>query len=330
MLNSGIPLHRVLEFYSDSDDTDLARVVGDLAYKVQTGHTFSRAMRNYPTVFSPVFIGLAETGEQSGRINEAFDRLAELLEKQTAMQKKLVAATTYPAILLTVSLAAIAGFVYFVLPMMLPLFQSLEVELPLPTKILLMSRYFVPIGFTVLVGFLVGSWLGKPWIRRYFLQNPHVKMALHSVPLRLPVIGNLTRKIVTVRILRSMATMLDAGLAMVPTLRRCGIVAGNAVIEYRLGQATVEIMDGSTVAEAMQKYDVFPEGAIQMLNVGEESADLIAMISHVAEFYDSEVELAITDMANLLEPLIMVVMGFIVGFIVLSAILPTVQLLQTL
>lgn len=330
MLSSGIPLHHVLEFYADSDEGDLAEVINDIAFKVSTGHTFSRAMRNYPDIFSQVYIGLAETGEQSGQILTTFNRLADLLEKNTSMRKKVIATVTYPTILLIVSMVAIAGFVYFVLPMMVPLFESLAVDLPLPTRILLMSRYVLPATLAILALLALLGWLGKPWLKRFFKNNPEVRKKLHSIPLGIPVVGNLTEKIITARILYAMATMLDAGLSMVPTIRRAGTVAGNAVIEERMIEASREIMDGHSVHEAMGMHNVFPIGAIQMLSVGEESADLTKMVRHVASFYDSEVELALNDIAAIIEPIIMIVMGVVVGFIVLSAILPTVKLLDQL
>lgn len=330
MLSSGIPLHNALEFHADADEGDLSRVMEDVAYKVATGHTFSRAMRHYPRIFNSVYIGLAETGEQSGQITTTFERLADMLEKQADMRKKVISTVTYPIVLFVVSTIAVAGFVYFVLPLMVPLFENLGVELPLPTRILLMARTLMPLAFLLAFVGIIGQWLGKPWLRRYFQENKAVQMRLHNIPLNLPVVGTIYSKLVTARVLYSMATMLDAGLTMVQVIRRSATVAGNAVVEARLERANKEIIDGSTIFEAMSIHRVFPPSALQMLSVGEESADLTGMIRHVADFYDSEVEIALADFAAIIEPLIMIIMGIIVGFIVLSAVLPTVQLLQQL
>ena len=219
---------------------------------------------------------------------------------------------------------------HFVLPMMTPMFENSGVPLPLPTRILMSSRTVVPIATILIFGLLLGSWLGKPWISRYFRERPEVQRQIHSIPFYIPLVSSIYAKISTARVLYSMSTMLDAGLTMTSTIKRSAAAAGNEYIAHKLNQSNERIMEGASLGEALTIYQVFPSGAIQMLTVGEEAANLTDMVKHVADMYDSEVELALNDIASLLEPLIMVVMGLIVGFIVLSAVLPTVQLIQSL
>ncbi len=330
MLGSGIPLHQALIYYGEASEGDLPFVIRNVAAQVASGHTFSNAMRAYPQIFSSIYVGLADMGEQSGQIVTAYRRLADLMERQTNMQKKVVSALTYPCVLLVVSLGAIFGFVYFVLPMMAPMFAMAGGDMPLPTRMLLATRTVVPIlSIGTIVG-VFGFWLSKPWRKRYFQDHPERARQIARIPLMLPVVSGIYSKLNTARVLYSMSTMLDAGLTMTATLKRAAQASGNAFITYRLNKATEQIMEGASLAEALQVYQVFPIGAIQMLAVGEESANLSNMVTHVADLYDSEVELALNDIASVIEPIIMIVMGLVVGFIVLAAVLPTVQLIQNL
>jgi type IV pilus assembly protein PilC len=246
------------------------------------------------------------------------------------MRKKVVSALTYPCVLLVVSMGAILGFVYFVLPMMTPMFTNMGVELPLPTRILLSTRVVVPAMTMAAVASLIALWLGKPWVKIYLHTHPEKLRQLHSVPFYIPVVSGIYSKLATARILYSMSTMLDAGLTMTATMKRAAMAAGNEFIAFRLNKACDSVMEGASLAEALSIYEVFPNTAIQMLAVGEESANLTNMVNHIANLYDSEVEVALNDIASVIEPIIMVVMGGVVGFIVLAAVLPTVQLIQAL
>lgn len=330
MLGSGIPLHQALLYYGEASEGDLPQVIRHVASQVASGHTFSNSMRLYPEIFSTIYVGLADMGEQSGQIVTAYRRLADLLERTTNMKKKVVSALTYPCVLLVVSLAAIFGFVYFVLPLMTPMFEMAGGEMPLPTKMLLSTRTILPYGTVLFILFMLLFWLSRPWRKRYLRNNPDKNRQLARIPLMIPVVSGIYNKLNTARILYSMSTMLDAGLTMTATLKRAAQASGNAFVTYRLDKATEQIMEGASLAEALQVYQVFPNGAIQMLAVGEESANLSNMVTHVADLYDSEVEMALNDIASVIEPLIMIVMGLVVGFIVLSAVLPTVQLIQNL
>ena len=330
MLGSGIPLHQALLYFGENSEGDLPEIISKVAKDVSSGFTFSNAMRNYPTVFGQVYIALAMMGEQSGQIVIAFRRLADLLERQTNMRKRVVSAITYPCVLLVVSCLAIAGFIYFVLPMMAPMFENSGAPMPLPTKILLSMRSVVPVVTLLVFGLLAGSWFGKPWIKRYFREHPEVQRLVHGIPFYIPVISGIYSKITTARVLYSMSTMLDSGLTMTATLKRAARAAGNELVAYRLDSATERIMEGASLGEALAIYQVFPPGAVQMLTVGEEAANLTEMVKHVADMYDSEVEVALNDIASILEPMIMMVMGCIVGFIVLAAVLPTVNLIENL
>lgn len=328
MIGAGIPIHQVLTFYAESGEGDLATVIDDVANRVASGTRFSHALRSHPEVFSEVYCALIETGETSSQILEILEKLAELLEKQVRMRKRILSVITYPCILLVVSFAAILGFVYFVLPMLQPLFK--DVAMPLPTLILLKLRVAIPVGAFLAVAGALLWWVFKPRWRQYLARSPETRYKLDNFPLSLPVVGKTIEKIVVARVLYSLATMLEAGITIIQALGRCASVAGNAVVARRVYGSIDALVGGHTVAEALGEHKVFPAGCIQLLCAGEEASSLSDTVRYAARFYEEEVELALTDMASMLEPAIMLGMGIIVGFIVLSAVLPTLALLNTL
>ncbi|MGE4206798.1 MAG: type II secretion system F family protein [Vulcanimicrobiota bacterium] len=329
MIAAGIPVHSTLEFCIDGE-SKLSPVMEDIAIKVSSGIALSHAMRDYPRVFDQVFIGLVQTGEMSGQLSEIFLKLAELLERQVAMKKKVVAALTYPAILMIVATIGVMGFVYFVLPTITPLFESMKIDLPLPTRILIMSRRGIPIAFfgTLLVALEI--WIFRPYWERELRKRHEFRRKLHSIPLRLPMIGQTVEKVITSRVLYAMASMLDVGIGMAQALARAENAAGNEFVAHRLRLARGDLADGMTVYECLSAHEVFPPGALQLISVGEESADLAKMFKYVARYYEEEVEYSLATLTSMLEPMIMLVMGIVVGFITLSAAMPTIKLLQTI
>ncbi|MBI3929437.1 MAG: type II secretion system F family protein [Armatimonadetes bacterium] len=330
MLSAGIQLHQALLFYAQGDTSPLCQVMEKTAARLAAGSSLSQALRRHPAVFSPVYVGLVEVGESSGKLVHVFNRLADLLEKQVTMRKRVSAVLTYPAILLLISVLAMLSFLLFVLPMMAPIFESLRIPMPLATRILLASRIVIPVGGVILLLAAAVLWLARPWLRRYYREHPAALRRLHQVPLSMPVLGAVLLKLITARVLYSLATMLDAGLTLVSSLHRAAGVAGNAGIAARMEDATRDVIEGRSVAEALKRHRVFPSGAVQLISVGEESAGLNAMLRHIASIYDAEVELALMNLAAVVEPVIMVTMGALVAFVVLSAVLPTIYLLNNL
>lgn len=332
MIDSGIPLPRALSFFAESNDNpkDFQAVLDGVSDKVFSGTRFSHALRSYPETFSEVYVALVETGESSGQIATALQRLSDLMEKNVRMHKRIVATLTYPVILLIVSLLCVFLFIFFILPMIEPMFLSMKIELPLPTRIMLMSRTLLLPILVLVAAAMFLSWAFRPFIRAFLDKNPPLRSKVARLPLQLPIFGPVIRKVAISRILYGLASMLDSGMGLVQAISRCAMVAGNRYIEERILVAKTAIVDGETVAYAFSVSEVFPESAVQLITVGEETSGLSTMIKYVAVMYDEDADLALTDMANMLEPLMMGGMGIIVGFIVLSAMLPTLQLIQNL
>jgi len=331
MIDAGIPLPRALQFFADGDNPkETQKIIDTVSDKVFTGTRFSHALRSFPGTFSEVYVALIETGESSGQIATALQRLAELLEKQVRMQKRIVATLTYPLILLLVSFLCVMLFIFFILPMIEPMFLSMKIELPLPTRIMLMSRkLLLPVVILTATALILG-WAFRPFLRQFLNNRPDLRSRVALMPLQMPIFGPVIRRVAVSRILYSLASMLDAGMGLVEAISRSSMVAGNRWIQERMMVAKSAIVDGETVAHAFALSEVFPESAVQLITVGEETSGLSTMVKYVANMYDEDAEMALTDMANMLEPLMMGGMGIIVGFIVLSAMLPTLQLIQNL
>lgn len=330
MIGSGLPLLQALHFFAEAVPGGLGKVVGGVADKVSSGYRLSVAMSAHPTLFSEVYVGLIELGETSSHIEDALERLADLLEKQVRLSKRLSAALIYPAFLVGVSLAAVALFLTYVLPTMIPLFAGFGMELPWPTRLLLASRQAVLPGFLLVLLSAALTYYWKPrWViaRR---QRANWARRIDRFFMGLPLVGKFLIQLATARVLFAMATMLDSGLPLLSALQRCELVAANLEIAARLENAAAAIREGVTVVEAFHSHEVMPPACLHLLAAGEESAKMVEMIQYSARFYEEEVEQAISRFMSLVEPVIMVVMGLVVGFIVLSAVLPTVQMIQQL
>lgn len=327
MLKAGIPLHLGVSFCAESDP-DLAPILYDVVMKIEAGFSFSAALKEYPDSFDPVYVGLVNAGELSGRLNEMLARLADVLEREIELRKRLISVITYPSVLLGVSILGTLGFILFVLPQLTPLFMDLEVDLPLPTQILLGFRKVMVPLLIVTVLAVVAAFLAQDTVKAYIRSRPILERRLAAIPFDIPVLGDVYEKIIVARILYALSTMLDVGVTMAQALARAEVTCGNAFIAHRLARSREDLCDGNSVTDCFRINDVFPPTALHLIAAGEESAQLTTMFSYVAKHFDEDVENSLDAAASMLEPLIMVFMGCIVGFIVIAAALPTIKLLQ--
>ncbi|MEW6281897.1 MAG: type II secretion system F family protein, partial [Candidatus Eremiobacterota bacterium] len=331
MVTAGLQLHHALQFYADShEESGLGKVIDDVAMRVSSGATLSSSMQRHPEVFSEVYSGLMAAGETTGMMVAILAKLADLSERNQRMRKKVSAALAYPTTIMVVSVLCLAVFVWVVLPMFMPIFSQMGMQLPLPTRVLFAisqaGRNPYVVGGVILAALLL--WLSVPLLRGS--GGGVERRRLHRFILGLPYVGGMVRKLVNARVLFSLATLLEAGIPLTTCLEKCERVAGNAEVAYRLRMARDSLVDGDSAADSLGRFGVFPNGAIQMIAVGEETAQMSEMIRRVAEVYEDDVELALMDFASIIEPAILLVMGGIVGFIVLACVLPSVKLLEQL
>lgn len=327
MLKAGIQLHMAVQFAADSDP-ELHEILTEVMRKVESGYTFSAALGDTSRTFDHIYVGLVQSGEMSGRLHDILARLADALEREVELRKRIIAIVTYPLVLLLVCFAGTLGFIFFVLPTLTPLFKELSVDLPLPTKILLSSREWLLPG-TLIVALLVFLfYVMRDRIADYIHSKPMLERRLSMIPFHIPVFGQVYDKLVTARVLYSLSTMLDVGITLNQALARTEATAGNALVAFRLSKARLDLADGMGVTDCFRFNQLFTPSALYLISAGEESARLAEMFAFVARIFDEDVEYSLQSAANILEPLIMVVMGMVVGFITIAAALPTIHLLQ--
>lgn len=332
MIESGISINRSLRFLTQGDSQNLNLCLARVAEAVEAGKSLSKSMMEQPRVFNDTYCAMVRAGETSGQLDMALKKLADLMEKVVTMKKRITSTFAYPSVIFIVCCGVIALFVFYILPMMLPVFLGMGVELPWPTKALVFivntardPRIMIPIGILAIVAAYV-----LITINRNSKSTPQLKYMIDLNILQIPVIGRLLMLSDQSRVLYTMATLLDAGVSLTDVLATLELIAGNAVLTQKLGWARRSMLDGASVYRAMEMHDTFPQTALQMIKVGEETGALSDMVRRIGKLYEDDVEIQLDSLASMLEPLIMAVMGSIVGFVAIAAFMPMVQLLQNL
>jgi len=320
LLRSGMPLVQSLSAIIEQlERHPLQKPMLEIREKVNAGSSFADALADHPKLFSNLYVGMVRAGESAGALETILQRLADYLEKSLKQRNRLRSVMVYPIVMLFVGGAVLTFLMTFVVPTLTKLFTEMGRDLPLPTLILIavsgfMKSYKILI---VLAGIVVGIIALKKYIRK---DNGRFKY--DSFRLRLPVIGPLIRKSCMVRFARTLGTLMAGGVPLLQALEIVGNVVGNAVIGKALEEAKDSITRGEPVSDPLKKSKQFPPIVTHMIAVGEASGNLEEMLFNVADAYEDEVETSINSLTTLLEPIIIIVMGVIVGFIVLSILLP--------
>lgn len=329
MLDAGVPLHKALDMYAQGDEGTLGRVIDEVGNKVLAGSTLSASMSYYPRIFSPVYVGICKAGEQSGQLNMMLEQLAVLLERQDNLRRKVSAAMTYPAFLLAACVLCGGAFMFYILPAMGPLYTTLGVPLPWPTKLLVTIgeilkdwRTWAATGAIALVAtvYLIPAW------RRQLARDPRLRERVHQAFLDAPLLGNVLRKMIFARMLFTLSTLMEVGIPAATSLMMVRDVSGNQAIRNGLAISCSRLEGGATLGECLD--NVLPSGACAMITVGEESSDVTKAAHFVARVYEEEADMAVTYFVAMSEPLIMAAMGAVAAFLILALILPIVSLLQ--
>ena len=316
-----------LSFAAETDN-EVRPLLMEINKKVESGYTFHNALKSASPSFDPVYLGMIQAGELSGRLHEMLERMADVLERECELRKRLVSVVTYPIVLLVICLLGTLGFMFFILPTLTPLFLDLGVDLPLPTRILLLSKEFLVPVLIVVPLMLVLLYLARHKIREFIHSKPALARGIDSFLFNIPVLGEVYDKMVTSRVLYSLYPMLEVGMTVNQALTLSQSAAGNALTAFRLGRARSGLADGLGVTECFRDNNLFSESALHLIHAGEEAAKLADMFQYVAKLCDEEVEYSLEAASGLLEPIIMIVMGVLVGFVTISAALPTIHLLQ--
>ncbi len=326
MINSGLPLVQALDILSkQSESPALAAVTRQVVFDVESGHTVADALAKHPKAFSDLYVNMVAAGEAGGILDTILMRLATFMEKNDALVRKVKGAMIYPGVIMSVAGGAILILLLFVIPVFQSMFESVGLTLPLPTRIVVgMSKFLT--GYWYMVGGAIGGlFYGiKSWYK-----TPDGKLRLDRLMLQLPILGDVLRKSAVSRFTRTLGTLISSGVSILDGLEITAKTAGNRVISDAIMASRASIAGGDTISAPLARSNVFPPMVISMIAVGEQTGGLDEMLSKIADFYDEEVDTAVSNLLSLLEPVMIVFLGVVVGGMVVAMYLPIFDMINT-
>lgn len=319
MIGAGLPLLKSLTILADqSENPKLAATLDEVRTAVEEGGTFSDSLAQHPRIFPPIFVNLVRAGEVGGFLETSLESVAKNYEKEVELKATIKSALTYPVVVLIMALLAVVGMILFIVPVFDDLFKDLGGELPLPTRILVgISQNMVWVGPVVIVGTIVGA----IWWRA----NRHTakfRSVWEPMLLKMPVFGDLFKKIAIARFTRNFGTMIGSGVPILQALSIIGSTSGNWQIEQAVQSVQDSVRQGRTIAAPLALQPIFPSMVTQMIAVGEDSGALETMLEKIADFYDSEVQSTTEALTSLIEPLMIAFLGVILGGMIVALYLP--------
>jgi len=323
MIDAGLPLVQCLNILAEqSESKNLRDVTGRVARSVEQGSTLADALRRHPRTFDDLFTNMVEVGESGGILDVVFQRLAAYIEKAAALKRKVKGAMIYPASIMGVAALVVIFMLTFVIPTFTKMFKDLGADLPLPTQVVVWLSEFVRTYILLIIAAIVGCVFA---LRAYY-RTEKGQSTIDALLLKVPVMGSLIRKVAVARFTRTLGTLVSSGVPILEGLRITARTAGNKVVEKAVLQCRAAVTAGKTLAEPLKASGVFPPMVIQMISVGEQTGALDAMLSKIADFYDDEVDTAVSAMTALLEPIMIVVLGVLIGGLVVAMYLPIFKL----
>jgi len=324
MIDAGLPLVQCLEIIAgQQENPGFARALSGVRAAVESGSTLANALRQYPKVFDDLYCNMVEAGETGGILDTILQRLSTYIEKAVKLKRAVQSAMIYPVAVVVIAVGVITILLWKVVPIFATMFASMDVELPLPTKIVMrLSGLVQTFAVPGIVAAIVGFFAFKKWYA-----TPAGRMMVDSIVLKLPLLGSMMRKIGTARFTRTLGTLITSGVPMLEAMDITARTSGNAVIERAILQTRKAVETGRTIVDPLRETGVFPNMVVQMIGVGEQTGALDAMLSKVADFYEDEVDAAIGDLLSAMEPMIILVLGVVVGGIVISMYMPLFKLI---
>jgi type IV pilus assembly protein PilC len=328
MINAGVSLVRCLQVLETQTTNErLKNVTRDLINRVEGGETLSRSLSHHKC-FSPLFIGLVRAGEVGGVLDETLERLSIFLEADSKLKRKVKAAMTYPVLVMVVAFLIVTGLVVFIVPKFIEIFKDFKVEMPMMTQILINISKFTTSRQGAII--LIGGGIGSIVAWKKFKSTKFGKRVYDKYKLKVPVFGKLSHNIAVARFTRTLGTLLTSG---VPILQAMETVAGavdNETFYETIMKCRARVREGDSIGDPLAKSGLFPPMVVQMVSIGEETGALDQMLGKVADFYEIEVEAQLQSLAAALEPLMIVVLGVIVGFIVIALFMPMIAMVSSL
>ncbi|HVN71543.1 MAG TPA: type II secretion system inner membrane protein GspF [Desulfomonilia bacterium] len=323
LIGASIPLVDALSaLYEQTDSPAMKKTIAQVRDSVNEGLSFADSLEQHKRVFPELYVNMVRSGEASGALDVVLLRLAEFMEGQHRLRAKIGAAMVYPAVLLLICVVVLLYLLTAVVPKVVGMFETMKQTLPLPTRILIaISSFLSWTWWMIILGVIVAIVLINRWRKT---DNGAYKF--DSFRLRFPVYGTIYKKVSVARFARTLGTLLSSGVPIIESLRIVKTVVQNKIIEISIENSIAEVMDGSSLAAPLKKSGVFPPILVHMISVGEKSGSLEEMLMKAAESYESDVETTVAGLTSVIEPLMIVIMGTLVGFVVLSILLPMLEM----
>jgi type IV pilus assembly protein PilC len=328
MIDAGLPLVQCLEILAgQQENKTFQKILNGVRGSVEGGATLSTSMKQYDKVFDPLYYNMVEAGETGGILDTILQRLSSYIEKNVKLKRAVQSAMIYPIAVFSIAGGVIILLLWKVVPIFTQLFNGLGVDLPLPTRIVIQLSEFVGsiYGFIIAVFCAAGVFAMKSWYG-----TPQGRMAIDTVILKVPLIGPLMRKIAVARFTRTLGTLISSGVPILEGLDITARTSGNAVVERAIIQTRKAVEAGRSLVDPLKDTGVFPGMVTQMIGVGEQTGAMDAMLQKIADFYEDEVDSAVKDLLTAMEPIMIVVLGVVVGGIVISMYLPLFSLIGKL
>ncbi|MBI2567252.1 MAG: type II secretion system F family protein [Candidatus Schekmanbacteria bacterium] len=322
MIDAGIPLVQSFEILEmQTENPALRKAIRTTRQDVEQGSTISHALRKHPRIFDDLYCNMVEAGETGGILDTVLNRLAGYMEKAIALKRKVTSALVYPSIVITFALVAVAAIMIFVIPVFSNVFVQLGTTMPLPTQIVItishvLANYAPFIAIGLIVAFIAF---------RMFKKTERGRFMIDTIMLRMPIIGMLLRKVAVAKFTRTLSTLMSSGVPILDGLEITAKTSGNKVVEQAIMKTRVSISEGKTISEPLGQTDTFPTMVVQMIAVGEATGSLDTMLTKIADFYDDEVDNAVGNLTQLLEPALLIFLGVTIGGIVVAMYLPLFQ-----
>ena len=325
MINAGLPLVQSLTILSEqTENKTLKEVTKAVVHDVESGNTLADAFSKHPRAFTDLYVNMVAAGEAGGILDTILLRLATFLEKSDALIRKVKGAMIYPAVIFSVAIIAIAVLLIFVIPTFQSMFASVNMELPLPTRVVIAMSQLL-IGFWW--AFIAAAGAFAFALKKYY-STTGGQRHIDGLMLKAPILGDILRKSAVSRFTRTLGTLISSGVSILDGLEITAKTAGNMVIHDAVMESRQSIAGGETIAAPLQKSQVFPPMVISMIAVGEQTGGLDEMLTKIADFYDEEVDVAVSSLLSLMEPVMIVVLGVIVGGMVVAMYLPIFDMMN--
>jgi type IV pilus assembly protein PilC len=325
MINAGLPLVQAMTILADqSQNKTLSDIMRKVVFDVESGNTVADALSKHPQAFSNLYVNMVAAGEAGGILDTILMRLATFMEKNDALVRKVKGAMIYPGVIMSVAAIAVTVLLIFVIPVFENLFTSAGLALPLPTRIVMGASRFLK-GYWYIVLAVIGT---ATFLFKRYNATSDGKLKVDKFMLKVPVLGDVLRKSAVSRFTRTLGTLISSGVSILDGLEITAKTAGNRVVQDAIMESRSSIAGGDTIAQPLKKSGVFPPMVISMISVGEQTGGLDEMLSKIADFYDEEVDAAVSNLLSLLEPVMIVFLGVVVGGMVVAMYLPIFDMIN--